>query len=314
MPFITRITALFVWVLLLLCLACGHRKERVDDAEQRDPLSLVKPPHNSTRREKTEFMRDHYWDNFDFSDTLFLDRVDTVALLRHFGNFVSQYVGPLDAEPIRSLMQKASTSRKMMDYFVMLSETVLHDPNSPLRSDELYIPVLEAVISSPYYDKWEKIAPEYDLRIASKNRIGHKANDFQYSLHNGKRSNMYSLQAQFLILFINNPGCPMCREIIEQLKSDQFLEQMIAQGVVRVLAIYPDKDRKEFLAHAQDMDPRWINAFDPGCRIDAEELYDLKAIPALYLLDSSKTVIVKDSTSVPELSAAIWERVDRKGL
>ena len=54
----------------------------------------------------------------------------------------------------------------MLDYFTMLAELVIHDPNSPLRNDEFYIPVLRAVLASPYYDEYERIGPSYDLNMA----------------------------------------------------------------------------------------------------------------------------------------------------
>ena len=36
----------------------------------------------------------------------------------------------------------------MLDYFTMLAQQVIHDPNSPLRNDEFYIPVMQAVLAS----------------------------------------------------------------------------------------------------------------------------------------------------------------------
>jgi hypothetical protein len=39
--------------------------------------------------------------------------------------------------------------------------------------------------------------------------------------------------------------------------------------------------------------------------ITAERSYNLQAIPALYLLDSEKRVIIKDGTSVAQIENAI---------
>lgn len=110
-------------------------------------------------------------------------------------------------------MRRASSSRKMLDYFAMLAERVLHDPNSPLRNDEFYIPVLQAQLRAPWYDEYERIAPEYDLEMAMQNRLGHPANDFRYTLASGASGTLYGLKAEYVLLFINNPGCPMCRDI-----------------------------------------------------------------------------------------------------
>ena len=255
----------------------------------------------ATEEQQIAYMRDHYWDKFDFADTLYTTKADTMEMLQAYATYVSRLVGATNQEPIRKLMQKASVSKKMFDYFVMLSEKVLHDPNSPLRSDELYIAVLEAQLASPHYNKYEKMAPEYDLRIVSQNRIGHKANDFDYTTKSGRRSNLYSLNNDFIIVYINNPGCAMCREITQALKQSQIISELQNEGKLKILAIYPDENLDEWYKHLADMPSAWINGYDKGCRIERENLYNVSAIPALYLLGKEKTVLVKDSTNVGEI-------------
>ena len=216
---------------------------------------------------------------------------------------------PADGAAMDTLMRRASTSRPMLDYFTTLAERVLHDPNSPLRNDEFYIPVLEAQLRAPWYDEYERIAPEYDLRMASQNRIGRPANDFRYTLASGRSGTLYGLQAEYVLIFINNPGCAMCREIREAITASPMLSEMIERGRLEVLAIYPDEDLTEWKAYRDQIPASWINAYDKGCRISSEGLYDLHAIPALYLLDRDKRVLVKDSTDV----AQIEEVIDRRG-
>ena len=261
----------------------------------------VQPPMQATKEQQVAYMRDHFWDKFDFADTLYTTKADTTEMLRAYATFVSSVVGPIDQVPIRKLMQRASVSKKMFDYFVMLSEKVLHDPNSPLRSDELYIAVLEAQLASPHYDKYEKMAPEYDLRVVSQNRIGHKANDFDYTDRRGRTRNMYSLKHDFIIVYINNPGCAMCRDITEALKQSQIISDLQRKGQLKILAIYPDENLDEWHKHLGDMPAEWINGYDKGCHIERENLYNVSAIPALYLLDKEKKVLVKDSTNVGEI-------------
>ena len=40
----------------------------------------------------------------------------------------------------------------------------------------------------------------------------------------------------------------------------------------------------------------WINSYDKELTVLTEECYDLKAMPALYLLDKDKKVLLKDAT------------------
>ena len=78
---------------------------------------------------------------------------------------------------------------------------------------------------------------------------------------------------------------------------------MIEQRRLTILAIYPDKELDEW--HKHSLPATWIDAYDKGCQIEEQRLYDLRAIPSLYLLDARKRVLVKDSTSVAEIEAKI---------
>ena len=292
----------FIYILALIIAAVGCKpKQQRSEVVKNYHFRFVQPPMQATEEQQFAYMRDHFWDKFDFADTLYCTKADTVEMCRAYASYVQNFVGPMDQEPIRKLMQRASVSKKMFDYFVMLSDKVLHDPNSPLRSDELYIAVLEAQIASPHYDKYEKIAPDYDLRIVSQNRIGRKANDFDYTLKSGRTRNLYSLESNFIIIYINNPGCSMCRDISTQLKQSQIISDLQSEGRLKVLAIYPDENLEEWHKHYSDIPSAWINGYDRGCHIERENLYNVSAIPALYLLDKEKVVLVKDSTNVGEI-------------
>ena len=291
---------IFAIIITLFAFGCTPKPKKATPQKSYH-FRYVQPPMQATEEQQVAYMRDHFWDKFDFADTLYTTKADTVEMMRAYATYLSNFVSPTEQEPIRKLMQRASVSKKMFDYFVMLSEKLLHDPNSPLRSDELYIAVLEAQLASPHYDKYEKMAPEYDLRIVSQNRIGQKANDFDYTDRRGRTRNMYSLKNDFVIVYINNPGCAMCRDITEALKQSQIISDLQRKGRLKILAIYPDENLDEWHAHLGDMPAEWINGYDKGCHIERENLYNVSAIPALYLLDKEKTVLVKDSTNVGEI-------------
>ena len=64
---------------------------------------------------------------------------------------------------------------------------------------------------------------------------------------------------------------------------------------VRILAFYPDEEHEVWENH-QDMIPsKWINGYDKELTVLNRELYDLKAMPTLYLLDKDKKVLLKDA-------------------
>ena len=294
-----KILAIFV---VLLCVSCGAKEAKnTKQAESKKGyrFSYVFPPVHLDQSEVGAWMADHYWDRFDFADTLIIERADSSEMIRVYVEYIASYVGTYNGAPIKKLMKKASVSRKMFEYFVSMSEKLFHDPNSPLRSDELYIPVLEAQLEAPYYDEYEKMVPEYDLALASQNRIFQKANDFKYTLASGRTSNLYSVKADFILIYINNPGCPMCRDIQAQLETNPLISELIAAKVLKIVALYPDQDITLWKSHP--LPKEWISGYDRGCQVGKNRTYDLRAIPALYLLDKDKKVLVKDSTSVPQI-------------
>ena len=292
--------------------ACGGRAPRRPAATTAETPAVFLPaiaPAALAPEERVEWLRWHYWDNFDFADTTFLARADTLQLFEAYARYVQLLFSvPTDGAPMDSLMRRASASRPMLDYFAMLADQVLGDPNSPLRNDEFYIPVLRAQLSSPWYDEYERLAPEYDLNLALQNRIGHPANDFRYTLASGATGTLYGLRAEYVLLFINNPGCPMCREIREAISASPMLTELIEHGRLRVLALYPDENLDEWRAYREQIPASWINAYDDGCVLREKGLYDLSAIPSLYLLDAQKRVLVKDATDV----ALVEEVIDRR--
>lgn len=302
---------LLFFSVVCLVVACGGRQQQQPNATV-EPAHIPRvflpaiPPSRLTAEETTEWMRWHYWDKFDFADTLFIAEIDTAQMVQAYARYISLLsMKPTDGAPIDSLMRRASSSRQMHDYFAWLGEVILHGPNSPLRNDEFYIPVLQSILASPYYDEYERIAPAYDLKLASQNRLGRPANDFRYTLASGVTGSLYGLKAEYVLLFINNPGCPMCRDIREAITASPMLTEMIERGRLKVLALYPDEDLTEWRNYRSQIPATWINAYDAGCKIRKNDLYDLGAIPSLYLLDRSKRVLVKDSTDVPYIEEVI---------
>lgn len=298
----------------LLAVSCGQKGSKNIDSKQSNSnastelaFPAITIPEMLPAAERADYLAEHYWDKFDFRDTTFCNKPDITE--QAYANYLDilRYVDLAAAQhSVSALMKSAEVDSTMFDYFVSLADKYLYDPNSPFRNDELLIPALEAIIASPLLDEAEKIRPQSQLDMAQKNRIGQKANDFRYTLHDGRTGRMYSIEADYLLIFINNPDCPACKEIREQICTSPMLSEMIERDVMKVLAIYPDEDITAWLNYRHNIPASWINSYDKQLRMRDDELYDLKAIPSLYLLDSEKRVILKDCNLVPQIEEAIF--------
>ena len=291
-------------LLLALCCAasCGRRHA---PATELPAPALFRPaalPSSLPASERAEYLRTHYWDTFDFADTLFIARADTLHMLDAFASYVA--LGA-DSVAMADLVRRASVSRPMLDYFGMLAERVLHDPNSPLRDVERYIPVLRGKLASPWYDTLERLGPETELRLALRNRVGEQAGDFRCTLASGATTRLYDLRADYTLLLLTDPECPMCRRTTEELLASPRLNELAERGTLRILTLYSGEDTaawRRSLSHA----PRgWLHACDAACTVRDEGIYDLRALPALYLLDREKRVLVKDSADPAEIEEAL---------
>lgn len=309
MKYKKRFILLFSSASLLLslnfCIACGNSKANNPPVEVA-PVDTITtfilptiPSMLNTSELRAEYLVRHYWDNINFADTNYVHHpevteqawVDYIDLLK----LVSPQVA--DAA-LKNTFSQATKEKKCYLYMMELADKYLYDPNSPMRNEEFYISVLDALLASPILNNTEKIRPQKRRELAQKNRIGTKAIDFTYTLESGKQGSLHRLNKPYIILFINNPGCHACAETIEALKNAPTINQKFAKKQVAILSLYPDIDLEEWRRHLSDFPKEWINGYDKGQVIEQKNLYDLKAIPTLYLLDKEKTVLLKDVTAV----------------
>ncbi len=289
--------------------------------------------------QKSDYIRAHFWDKFDFSENGYLATADSTEVLSIFQQYAALLAGnPLDTVSTAAMMQKASANRPALEYFSKMAQKFLHDPNSPLRNDEAYIPVLRARLGSSLLSDEEKMKDDYTLKLICLNRLGHKANDFLFVTERldeaqllksmeetaesqnetilaaaGKsitpgissQKKMSKIDTDFILIFFNNPGCPMCRTIKEDLMSSDLLSMMIADKTLTILALYPDENLDAWRAYHPYLPDSWINAYNPGKAIENQSLYNLSAIPSLYLLDRNKIVIAKDETDIRKVESVL---------
>ena len=290
------------FLFLILCTACGNRKASDNQAEdiKSDSTKIfalpVIPALLNTPESRADYLVRHYWENVDFADTTYLDHREVME------QAWVDYIDIMKLVPeetaisaIKQMYKDAGKKKKVFFYFTDLAEKYLYDPNSPMRNEELYIPVLDAMLESTVLDDTEKILPKGRRDLAEQNRLGRQAEDFTYTLVSGKSGTLYGVKADYTLLFINNPGCHACEEGIKELKQAPAINKEFEAGNLKILSVYPDEDKEEWERHLSDFPKEWINGYDKKLMIKEKNLYDLKAIPTLYLLDKNKKVLLKDA-------------------
>jgi hypothetical protein len=179
----------------------------------------------------------------------------------------------------------------------------LYDPNSPLRNEDHYAFYAARLAKSDLVEPVIREKYAREVRLAALNRTGTKAADFRFTDKRGRTYTLYGINSELTLLFFSNPGCGACKEIIDVLNNDPVISKLIADGTMKVLNIYIDEDLEAWRSYMPIYPETWYNGFDPDLVIRGETLYNVRAIPSLYLLDREKTVIMKDA---PEARLFDW--------
>ncbi len=244
--------------------------------------------------DRAAYLTLHYWDHFDFADTTLIDRPEiTEQAFVDFINVLPYTPAEHAQAAVDSLIGRMQARKAMFYHFVELADKYLYEPNSPMYNEELHILVLRALVNDPRVEEIDKIRPRRLLEIALRNRPGDTAADFRFTCRDGSSRTLHGIAAEYLLLYFNDPECDECRTMKDRLAISPVLNRLLESGRLKLLSVCVE-GRTE--AWEKAVSPaRWIDGCDVAQRLTRDQLYDLKAMPTLYLLDAQKRVILKDA-------------------
>ncbi len=228
------------------------------------------------------------WEGFAFSNQQAVESREAEERFARFLLGLEHQTPTQQAEQIGELLTKAEQNDATAR-FLTLAEKYLYDPNSPYRNDEQYLLFLQYAATHQLATYTTNPRYQKHYTMVQKNRVGMPAADFPFTTQAGEEGYLYNLQSPYILLFFHDPDCEECQYVKQQLESQHA---HFAQKGVQVVAVYID-DEVEAWQKAQ-YPSAWLSVYAP--EIDKQDLYDIKALPTLYLLDVQKRVVVKDGT------------------
>lgn len=314
---IKTVTLSLIVLSLFSCLSSKNASNENADEELVSDNYLIVPdtfvlpdiPEELTNPDaRADYLVLHYWDRFDFSNSDLIDKPEiTEQAFVDYINILNYASYDKSVESLKHTLSTAEENKEMYIHFCSLFEKYLYSANSPFRNEEFYIPVLEKLLKTDFFSEEQKSTYQLQYDFSQKNRIGYAATDFVYTLSNGESKKMSSINSEFLILFFSNPGCSTCMAVSEAIDKSEQINRALSHNtpqrtMLTVLSVYPDNDIEEWKNYLNRLPIRWVHSYDEGMKITKNKLYDLKAVPTIYLLDKNKKVILKD-TSIEILEA-----------
>ena len=305
-----NIKSLLITVSVLVVAGCCGNSKKAESFTALPFPDVVPPGMLDNPAVRAEYMALHWWDGItDPSrtypcDTALVSGVslgDVEQKMANWTNVLDMVEMSVVDKSLGRLYERAAacekkdTSSNIFETFVMLVDKYLYDPNSPLRNEDHYAFFASRLAGSELVEQVMKDKYARQVRLAALNKVGTKAADFRFADKMGRMRRLYDIKSELVLLFFSNPGCAACKDIIDVLNNDPVISEMIADGTMKVLNIYIDEDLDAWRSY-MPIDPEtWYNGFDPDLVIRGETLYNIRAIPSLYLLDRDKTVIMKDA-------------------
>ena len=237
----------------------------------------------------------HYWDGYNFADTT--QDVAGGMAEQGFVNFLDllpRVPRAVAASGIMAFVDRMYVDGlpNVRDYFAGLADGYLGNDDSPMRDDVLYAQFLDIMGANKFASVAERTRNDYMARNLRKNLPGTTAADFDYIDRHGNRHSLHGLTAPMTLLYFYDPDCGHCRHVLEQLLA---IPQLTSEdGAVRVLAVYPYGYDERWSSSATHFPSTWTDGYSPDGDVTARDVYYIKSMPSLYLLDKDKKVLLKN--------------------
>lgn len=296
--------AIFILILAGLVAACGNsRKAAPQGTATESAVSATAPvtelpipvlPDNLTSpEERADYMALHFWDAMKWGDAAMA--LDSAFMEQNFANYVTilPYATPAGRdEAVGSLLSAARLAgENRLDFIYDVAVRYLYDHESPMHDEELFLTFVDWAEANGYYPE---VAAERRADIM-KNRRGSEAADFEFELRDGSRSRLSDLRGTPVLLMFYEPDCENCLAAEKELAASPRLAQAVADGSLKMLAVYIGNDRALWSSHAATLPEGWTVGIDTAKRIDRDALYNIGATPSFYLIDPAGAVLLKDA-------------------
>lgn len=257
------------------------------------PATLTEP------EARKAYLLTHYWEQFDFADTTLVNNRDVTE--QGFVNFIALLAdGTTPEELTRESLENWCAGFVGKDHarkvLTQTADDYLFNPNSPFYNEGLYGMYLEVLLGKLPQTDAMRSTYRFKLELVKRNNVGDKATDFTYYQPDGTRRTLATtpVKNDRLLLMFYDPECESCHEVLLQMAADTALAEAVRAGKLSVLAVYTEGNDEAWRKALPDMPKGWTVGTDHEA-VKTGALYDLKAMPSLYLLDGQKTVLLKDA-------------------
>ena len=177
-----------------------------------------------------------------------------------------------------------------------------------------YSTLLRKALVSKKIKKDAKAPYQAQLVMLEMNKPGTPAVDLDLTLIDGTKAKLSDINSAATILYFYTPGDMNCRMERFRLSQARLISYLEKAGGLKIVAISPSADKELWGKYKNEISASWVNAYDATGAIMKDNLYDLRILPRIYLLDDKKNVLLKNVTAdqVEQYLSSIMQSVAAK--
>lgn len=250
-----------------------------------------------------QYFKSHYWDGVSFDDERL---IRTPFFEGKLERYYKDLVAPVPDSIIREvdhMILYARPSREMYKFLMVHFVQKYINPEY-MGQDAVFVHLFEKYINTNQTDFFTEQYKEFMFKRAYSmmaNLIGKPAADLDMVDSTGKRTPLYEVKAELVILCFWDPTCGHCKETVPRI--DSMYKAKWKQQGVRIYAVMTDGGKDNWVNfikehhldnwhHVYEL-PETAAAVNAAGKPSYRQLFDVYQTPMLYLLDKEKRIIAK---------------------
>ena len=286
--------------LIVAVLLCFHRSQ-AQDIIQIEPLFEypVAPEELPSLSEKSDYLVNHFWDNFDFKNK---EAVNQIALNDAF----KVYASPLRwaninvaNQGIEKLIASLSGNPTLMLQFTNAAEEALYGPRADFWIDEIYLKFLDASLKNKKIPDNRKSKLKLRADILKASKIGETAPSFKFENQQGIEQQYFPMTTPSILIFAD-PEDMDWRLLRLRLETNSVLNHTVEKGKLNILFIVPI-EREGWEGAVSNYPAKWVIGNSPTI---GKQL-DIRLLPSAYLVGSDGKIVMKNVSPETAINAAL---------
>jgi len=240
------------------------------------------------------FVKDHYWDNFNFARSglirtpIFQEKLDT-----YFKKMILQIPDSF----VKPMIQVIERSKKNEEVYHYVFLYLLNESNQSqiMGMDKVFVVLSEKyILNDP--KTWLDTAVVRKIRervtAVKPNLIGNLAPELKLQDSEGNYYSLRQMNAKYTLLYFWEPDCNHCQKTTPALNKDLYQE--LKNKGVDIFAVLTQNNKEKWMKAIQEYKiQEWTNVWDPMYTSNFRRLYDVTSTPIIYILDRNKKIVAK---------------------